>query len=112
MQILSILRIEIEAFLVLLAAVLVWKLLTRQINLQGLLRRKGLATGSSPERVQLLLATLAMSANYLGSVLHSSSNSLPDISSDWLYVFGGSSAVYAAGKALTELKTPNKDLER
>jgi hypothetical protein len=29
-----------------------------------------------------------------------------------LYVFGGSSIIYAAGKALTELKTPNKDLER
>ncbi|HKF45778.1 MAG TPA: hypothetical protein VKB38_00375 [Terracidiphilus sp.] len=112
MNVASILRLEMWGFLVLLGAVVFYRLITRQINLKGLLIRKSGARGVSPERIQLLLATIAMSANYLHGVLTSTTGNLPDVDAKWLYVFGGSSAIYAGGKALTELKTLKGDLER
>lgn len=112
MHIASILRLEMWGFLALLGATVFYRLLTRQINLSGLLIRKNGARATSPERIQLLLATIAMCANYLHSVITSPTGNLPDVDPKWLYVFGGSSAVYAAGKAWTELKTLTSDLER
>ena len=112
MQVASILRAELLGFLALVGAIVAYRLLTRQISLKGLLIRKNGARAASPERIQLLLASIAMSANYLHSVFNSTTGNLPDIDPKWLYVFGGSSAVYAAGKALTELKSIASDLER
>jgi hypothetical protein len=100
----TILRWEGQGFLVLLAMVLVYRMLTGKIHLGGLLRRKDHEGAVSPERVQLLLATLALSAKYLGSVLHGTSGSLPDISPQWLYLFGASGGVYASAKAITTLR--------
>jgi hypothetical protein len=77
--------------------------------MSGLLLRKNGSGSPSPERVQLLLATLAVSGKYLSEVFASpGSSKLPDISPDWLYVLGGSSAVYVAGKALTTFKGVQK----
>lgn len=99
----SLLELELHAFLMLLAAILVFRLLTRKIQLSGLLNRKEDAGRVSPERVQLLLATLAMSAKYLGSVIHGTAGIMPDVSREWLYLFGGSSGLYASVKAVTTL---------
>jgi hypothetical protein len=102
----SILEIEVWGFLGLLAAVVAYRLLTRQINLRGLLQRKNGSDVLSPERVQLLIATLAVSGKYLSEVFRSAgSDKLPDIDAQWLYALGGSSAVYVLGKALTTFRT-------
>jgi len=100
----TILRWEGQGFLALLAMILVYRMLTGQIILAGLLRRKNDEAAVSPERVQLLLATLALSAKYLGSVVHNTSGAMPDVSPQWLYVFGASSGVYASVKAFTTLR--------
>jgi hypothetical protein len=93
---------ELLCFVCALAAVLAWRMLTGAMQLRGLLRRKVGQGEVSPERVQLLVATVAVSARYLGAVLQSRDGSMPDLEPGWLYVFAGSSGVYAVLKALTE----------
>lgn len=112
MRVTSILHFEAWGFLCLLGVLVVYRLLTRQINLNGLFSRKDGSNSTSPERIQLLAATLAMSANYLASVVHGTGSGMPDVPPQWLYLFGGSSGIYVAGKALTMLKSKTSDLER
>jgi hypothetical protein len=100
MQIAAILRFEVWAFLGLLGATIAYRLLTRKINLGGLLSSKDDRSGASPERVQMLLATLTVSGKYLSEVLQSHGGSLPDIAPQWLYTMGGSGAIYALAKTL------------
>jgi hypothetical protein len=105
----TILEIEGWGFLGLLGAIMTYRLLTRQVNLSGLLLRKNGSGSPSPERVQLLLATLAVSGKFLSEVFQSpDSDRLPDIGPQWLYVLGGSSAVYVLGKALTTFRRAPK----
>jgi len=101
MRITSILHFEGWAFLCALGGIVVYRLLTRQIVLEGLLARKTGGEGASPERVQLLLVTLALSAKYISEVVHSTSGAMPDVSRQWLIVFGASSGTYASVKAIT-----------
>jgi hypothetical protein len=100
----SILHFEGWGFLCLLGALVAYRLLTGQINLNGLLLRKDGTGAVSPERVQLLLATMALSAKYLGEVAHSGGGAMPNVRAEWLYVLGGSSGIYAVGKALRVLR--------
>lgn len=100
-----ILRLESLGFLCLLAATLVFRMLTGRINLNRLLARKDGSVGVSPERVQLLVATLALSTKYMGDVIHGANGALPDVSAQWLYVFGASSGIYASVKAYTALRS-------
>jgi hypothetical protein len=95
----QILQMEVQWFLLLLAATLGYRMLTRRIPLNGLLANKADGQQVSPERVQLLLATMALSAQYLGQVAHGNGATLPDVSANWLIVFGTSSGLYAATKA-------------
>ena len=94
-----ILHIEALAFLYGLAAVVGYQLLTGQINLQGILRRKDGSGQSSPERIQLLIATIAAAARYLTAVAQAPPGILPDIDPGWLYLMGGSSSLYVLHKA-------------
>jgi len=100
----QILHFEATAFLFGLAAIVAYQLLTGQINLQGILQRKDGTGQTSPERIQLLLATLAAAARYLAAVAQSHSGTLPDIDNNWLYVMGGSSGIYVAHKAWSTFK--------
>ena len=105
----TILEIEGWGFLGLLSAIVTYRLLTRQVNLNGLLLRKNGSGSPSPERIQLLLATLAIGGKYLSEVFQSQGgDKLPDIDPQWLYVFGGSSGVYVLGKALTSFRRAQK----
>jgi hypothetical protein len=100
MNITEFLGFELKGFLFALSALLVYRMLTRRISLGGLLATKDArATAVSPERVQLLVATLAVSANILGGSLHSVNGTMPDVGRDWVLVFGGSGGLYAAVKA-------------
>jgi hypothetical protein len=95
------LHFEIVGFLYALAAVVVFQMLNGRINVTGLLSQKGRSNETSPERIQLLLATLAAGASYLGQVVHSANGQLPEISNTWLYLMGGSSGIYTLRKAWT-----------
>jgi hypothetical protein len=80
-------------------ALVVLQLLTGEISTKGLLYgTKG--DGSqylSPERVQLLLFTLALAFQYLAQVL-SHPESFPVLPESWIVVMGGSHLVYLGGK--------------
>ena len=99
MAITRILHLELLAFLYALAAVIVYQMLTGRINLSGLLISKDGSGGTSPERVQLLLATLATAASYLTEVAKNQTGTMPEINTNWLYLMGGSSGLYAVRKA-------------
>lgn len=87
-----------------LAAMLAYHMLTRRINLSRLLARKDGSNGISPERLQLLLMTLALAAQYVRDAVHAN-GALPNVSSKRLAVFGGSSGIYASVKAFTTWKS-------
>jgi hypothetical protein len=104
MDLARVLRWEVSGFVYGLAALIAFRMLTGQINLRNLLRRKDGGRKVSPERVQLLLTTIFLSVSYLKDALHSSGNALPDVSPQMLYVFGASRAIYGSVKAWTNLK--------
>lgn len=112
MSVAQILHIEASAFLYGLAAVVVYQMLTGSINTSGLLSEKrATKSGSpptSPERVQLLLATIAAASNYLAQAART--GAMPDISNRWLYLLGGSSGLYAVSK-LVRTYHHNKKLQ-
>jgi hypothetical protein len=93
------LQLEVLAFLYALAATTFWQILTRRIQTSGLLSQNGASGQTSPGRVQLLLATIAMSATYLTQVANTTNGNLPDVNANWLYLFGGSGGIYALEKA-------------
>ncbi len=99
MRLARLLDLELLGFVYALAASIVFQLLTRRINLDGLLVSKDGSGELSPGRVQLLITTIAACARYLSQVQGSKSLNLPDIDNTWLYLFGGSSGIYVLGKA-------------
>jgi hypothetical protein len=90
---------EVFGFFCALSALLVYRALTGKLILSGLLLDKPHSNAISPERVQLLIATLAVSIMYLSRVIHGDGTVMPNISTSTLAVFGGSSGIYAAVKA-------------
>src|SRR5258708_46837 len=104
MNLANILCWEGVSFLYLLGAIIVLKILTRRIHLGGLLSRKSDFGQVSAERIQLLIATLVVSGRYLSDAVHSTNGAVPDVSPHLLYLFGGSSGIYASVKALTTWK--------
>lgn len=104
MSLIRILHFELLGFLYALAGIVLFQIATRRINLDGLITRKNGSDQVSPERIQLLLATIAASATYFSQVAANTSGKLPDVSPQMLYLFGGSSGIYVAGKAWTTFK--------
>lgn len=94
------LNLEMLGFLYALAGIVAYRLFTRRINLAGLFLQKDGTGQVSAGRVQLLLATIAMSADYLNQVATTTNGKMPDVSPNWLYLFGSSSGVYVFEKAL------------
>ena len=85
---------ETQALLFAFFAVLALKVLTGHINTSGLLMKKEGDRSFSPERVQLLLATLAAASQYLAQVLKGHPTHLPDVPQNWILLLGGSHALY------------------
>jgi len=97
---------EVTLFLAALIGVVAFQLMTGRINTRKLLSAKtGNARGGiSPERVQLLISTLAAAAYYVMQVSGSArSGQLPDIPATWPAAIGGSNLIYLAGKAYGSL---------
>ena len=93
-----------------LVAVIAVELLIGKINTTGLLygtKRDG-TRYFSPERVQLLIVTLAFAFQYLNEFLQSDRISLPQVPESWTVLLGGSHAVYLTRKAYFMLFTQPK----
>ncbi len=103
-----ILHFEAVGFLFALAVVVAFQLLTRQINLRGVFHRKDGSGQTSPERVQLLLATIAAASHYLTQVAQAPPGTMPDIDNNWLYLMGGSSSIYVLHKAWNIFKAAQR----
>ena len=108
MSILSeIARWEMTFFFYGILAVVGFQLLTGHINTKYLLwgtRRDG-SRYFSPERVQLLLLTLATAFNLLIQVFQNPDPTrLPVIADKWVALFGSSHGVYLAGKAFMQMR--------
>lgn len=90
------------ALLLAFFAVVVWRILSGEISLDGLLDSKdSRGNGSySVERAQLLIFTLLVAGKYLLAVIQNPNrDSLPDLPTEWVALLGGSQAIYLAGKA-------------
>jgi len=100
MPVATILHYEGWGFICLVGVIVVYRLLTGRISMAGIFGDKSGAPGTSPERVQLFLATLSLGVTYLGEVAKCTSAKMPDVSTDWLVLFGASSGVYVSVKGL------------
>ena len=103
-----ILGYELLGFVYVLAAVVLFQLLTGRINLKGLIFAKDGSGQVSAARVQLLAITIATCIRYVGDVATTTQPALPDVDKSWLYLMGGSSGIYMARKAWTHLRKGNK----
>jgi hypothetical protein len=103
----AVLRLEITVFIVALAAITFFRLLTGEIDMRGLLFEKGpgKALGTySPARVQLLMFTIAGAAYYFSLVvenLHAGIHDFPALPEKWLLMLGGSHSLYLGTKAFS-----------
>jgi hypothetical protein len=84
---------EVGLFLLAMFGIVAVQILTGHINTKGLLIKKEGDRSFSPERVQLLLATVAAAFEYLSQVLKDPTH-FPEVSQNWLLLFGGSHALY------------------
>jgi hypothetical protein len=89
----SVITWEGYALLFALFGIVAIQVLTGHINTSGLLMKKEGNRSFSPERLQLLLATLASAFAYLSKVARDPAH-FPDISQSWLMLYGGSHAFY------------------
>ena len=105
---------DVFVFLGVLFAIVALGLLTRAINIQNLLMAKHGPRRISPERVQLLIFTLAAALNYLNDVVHIVAQNheklgkLPEVSNTWLVLLGGSHATYLGGKTFSVIRGKSK----
>ena len=84
---------EVGCFLLAMFGVVAVQLLTGHISTRGLLMKKEGDRSFSPERVQLLLATLAAAYQYVSQVLKDPTH-FPPVSQNLLLLYGGSHAFY------------------
>lgn len=88
------------------AAIIILRLLTGQVNTRYLLwgRRSDGTLYFSAERVQLLVATVWISMQFLLTASRTSSGEMPEIPTGALELLGASHAVYLGGKGWMMLR--------
>ncbi|MBI3568912.1 MAG: hypothetical protein HY084_12005 [Gemmatimonadetes bacterium] len=94
------------AWLGFLAAMVALGLLNGRIRTRGILAQKAGPNRdqASPERVQLLLFTLATSAMYLASTLAwTDTTALPPMDDKWLVAGAGSNGIYVITKVIRRI---------
>lgn len=90
------LRYELFFLLAALAVIVAYRMLTRQINMSGLLRDKVGGRAVSPGRLQMLIVTLVVAVYYVAEVL--GSEKLPELPREFMLALAGSHLVYLGGK--------------
>lgn len=98
MSLVRVLGLEAVALVYAMAALVAYRLLTSQINIRGLLLDKSGSGLVRPERVQLMITTIAVAGKFLVDAFTSKTPALPTVDSNWLYVLGGSSGIYVVRK--------------
>jgi len=98
MSLIALLHWEAVTFVYSFAFIVAYGLLTSRINTKGLFLDKSGSGGIRPERVQLLIATIALATKYISDVSSAGRTSFPPLDSGWLYLFGGSTGTYIARK--------------
>jgi hypothetical protein len=93
-------RLEVVLLIGGFTAVILWKLLTGGLRLNGLLsvKEKGASAVFSPGRAQLLAFTIFTAIDYLMQTIHDPSK-LPQLPATLVTALGGSQAIYLGGKA-------------
>jgi hypothetical protein len=105
----KVLSVEALAFVYGLAFLVGYGLLTSRINMRGLLLDKSGPGGVRPERVQLMLTTMAVAAKYLIDLAATTTPAFPRIDPLWLYLLGSSHGIYISRKAYERFwGTPGK----
>lgn len=94
----KLLDLVVGSFVFAVMVIVLLQMLTGGINLRGLLGAKDGSANVSPERVQLLALTITAGLAYINQVANAHGTSLPDVNSNWLYLYGGSTSLYAAAK--------------
>ena len=92
----DVLVVEIKIVIGLMAAMVVYKLLTGKINIRGLL-----GDGKSPvtvARLQSLIGTMTVAFMYLQEFSKQPVD-MPPVTTEMLAIFGGSQTLYLGGKA-------------
>ena len=94
-----ILRYELLILLLVLIAIIAYKLLMRQINVDGLLLDKTNGQAISPSRVQMLVVTVMIGVYYMFQVMKTEvPGRFPDLPNELMIALGGSHAIYLSGK--------------
>lgn len=97
-------------WLVAMAGLVALGMLNHTVITHGLLHQKSRQgrADSSPERVQMLLVTLAVTVAYLKLVFEGSATvGLPAVPSGWAALLGASNGIYLGGKAI-RIRNRNK----
>jgi hypothetical protein len=96
-----------------LFGLIVWRLFTGEISLDGLLygSRRDRSAFFSPGRTQLLMVTILTASYYLLQVIHDPTT-FPEIPAAWVVALGGSQAIYLGGKAQSRLPGIRDLIER
>lgn len=95
----TVLRYELLILLLVLLAIIAYKLLVRQINTDGLLLDKTGTRAISPGRVQMLVVTVMIAIYYMFLVMKTEdTGKLPNLPNEFLIALGGSHAIYLSGK--------------
>lgn len=94
-----ILRYELLIVLLVLIAIIAYKLLVRQINIDGLLLDKTNHGTFSPARLQMLAITLMIAIYYMFLVMDTDDTGrLPDLPNEFLIALGGSHTIFLGSK--------------
>lgn len=91
---------DVRLFVFVLAGILIAFLLDGRINTAALIsaRSRNGKLALSPMRIQLLLVTLALAAQYVSEVIAGGRASMPIVPTAWIAVLGGSHGLYLGGK--------------
>ena len=103
----TVLRWELMLVLIVLAAIVAYRMITQQINVTGLFMDKTGGRVISPGRVQMLMASIGMAAYYLMLVFESKGKGrLPELPNEYLAAFGASHGIYLLGKLYGRFAVP------
>jgi hypothetical protein len=93
------LRYEMLLLLLILIAIIAYKMLVQEINTSGLLLDKTDRRVISAGRLQLLIVTLSIAIYYLFLVMETKdSGKLPDMPNEFIVALAGSHSIFLAGK--------------
>jgi hypothetical protein len=94
-----VLRYELFFFLITLVVIVGYRMITKQINVEGLLLDKTSGRTFSPGRLQMLIVSMSVAIYYLMLIMDiKDTTRLPDMPNEFILALGGSHGIYLMGK--------------